>query len=225
MKTGTTTIILGVALLVVAGFFTATVTGLFSIQPVAQASKSTATGAYLTGHVTTIVTDSVGNVKEYRQSDNVITNGGENCVARLLFRLEGIGSSIPGNAVCTGALSGSWHNIAIGTSTTKANGSNTGLGSELSGSGLSRGAAMQISWSNSSGTTASTSAQAQLQRTFTNTGSSVQVTESGLFNSSTVGATGMFARQNFTAIGLGNGDSLTVVWTINIGGTQFTLAQ
>jgi hypothetical protein len=229
MKTSKTTIILGVALMVVAGFFTATVTGLLSVQAtqVAKTSGGIA-GAYMSGHVTTILTDSQGIVKEYRQSDNVITNVGENCVAKLLFQDDGTGAGLgsgTGTSACTGSLNEPWSVIAIGTSTTKANGTNVVLGSELAGSGLTRAKATSYTWTNSSGTAGNSAATVVLAKTFTNTGSSVQVAESGLFNSTTAAGSGLFARQNFTAIGLGNGDSLTVQWTINIGGTQFNLAQ
>lgn len=233
MKTSTTTIILGVSLMVVAGFFTATVTGLFSVQAtqIAKTSGGTA-GAYMSGHVTTILTDSEGNVKEYRQTDNVITNLGENCVAKILFQDDGAGAGLgsgTGTSVCVGSLNQPYTVIAIGTGTTKANGTDTSLGTELSGSGLSSGRAT-MTWGsggaqNSTGTAGDSQAKVILSKTFTNTGSSVQVSESGLFNDTTASTNGMFARQNFTAIGLGNGDSLTVQWTISIGGTQFNLGQ
>lgn len=231
MKTSKTTIILGVALMVVAGFFTATVTGLFNVQAtqIAKSSGTTA-GAYMSGHVTTILTDSEGNVKQYRQSDNVITNNGENCVAKMLFQddgASGLGGGT-GTSVCIGALNSAYTVIAIGTGTAKANGTDTSLGNELSGSGLSSGRATML-WTspgqNSTGTAGDSQAKVQLSKTFTNTGTSVQVSESGLFNDTVTNTNGMFARQNFTAIGLGNGDSLTVQWTISIGGTQFNLAQ
>lgn len=231
MKTSKTTIILGVALMVVAGFFTATVTGLFNVQATQIAKSGTTAGAYMSGHVTTILTDSEGNVKQYRQSDNVITNNGENCVSKLLFQDDGTAAglgSATGTGVCVGSLNSPWTVIAIGTGTGKANGTDTSLGNELSGSGLSSGRATML-WTspgqNSTGSAGDSQAKVQLSKTFTNTGTSVQVSESGLFNDTTTSTNSLFARQNFTAIGLGNGDSLTVQWTISIGGTQFNLAQ
>jgi len=224
---------LGVALMVVAGFFTATVTGLFSVQATQIAEiAGGAAGAYMSGHVTTILTDSEGNIKEYRQSDNVITNLGENCVTKILFQDDGSGAGLgsgTGTNVCVGSLNSPYTVIAIGTGTTAANGTDTSLVTELSGSGLSSGRAT-MTWGsggaqNSTGTAGDSQAKVILSKTFTNTGSSVQVAESGLFNDTTTNTNGMFARQAFTAIGLGNGDSLTVQWTISIGGTQFNLAQ
>jgi hypothetical protein len=235
MKTSSSSIVLGTALVVVAGLFAVTVSGLITVNPIPSAN-TLGVGAYLTGHVESTLRDADGNVKEYRQSDNVITNTGENCVARLLFAEDGsatgqgAGSAVTGpsqtSGTCNGALQEPWNKIAIGTSTTKANGTNYLLGSELtSPSGLARGIGSITTWTNSTGNAANSFATVILEKTFSNTGTAVQVAESGLFNSTTANSNGMFARQNFTAITVGNGDSLTVRWTINIGGTQFTLSQ
>ena len=234
MKDNKTSIVLGIALVMVAGMFVVTATGSFSIKPTTVAN-TLGTGAYMTGHVETILRDSDGNIKEYRQSDNVITNGGENCVLKLLFQDDGSGAGLgsgtgtatAGAGTCSGSLNQPWDKIAIGTSTGKANGTNYILGSELtSPSGFARGVATTKNWTNSSGTAGNSAASIVLAKTFTNNGgSSTQVTESGLFNSTTVAGSGLFARQNFTSITVGNGDSLTVQWTINVGGTQFNLAQ
>lgn len=227
MKTDKRTLFLGVALVIVAGLFTANVSGLMSVKATPIAKTMGANGAYMTGHVTTILTDSDGNVKQYRQSDNVITNNGENCVSKLLFQAaggSGLGSGT-GTSVCTGALSHAWDIIAVGTGTGKANGTDYVLGTELTTNGFQRAAATTKTFTNSSGSGATSSAQVVLAKTFTNTGTSVQVAESGLFNNTSANTNGMFARQNFTAITVANGDSLTVQWTINIGGTQFNLAQ
>lgn len=223
MKSDKRTLFLGVALVVVAGLFTANVSGLMSVKAVPVAKTMGATGAYMTGHVTTILTDSVGNVKEYRQSDNVIVNNGENCVSKSLFQ-AGAGSGT-GTSVCIGALTTPFDVIAVGTSTTKANGTDTTLGNELTGSGFASGVATTKTWTNSSGTAGNSAATIVLAKTFTNSGTSVQIAESGLFNDTVASTNGLFARQNFTAITVGNGDSLTVQWTVNIGGTQFNLAQ
>jgi hypothetical protein len=224
-----TSIVLGIALVMVAGMFVVTATGSFSIKPTTVAN-TLATGTYMTGHVETILKDSEGNVKEYRQSDNVITNNGENCVLKLLFQNDGAGAGLgsgTGTGACTGSLNEPWDKIAIGTSATKANGTNYILGSELtSPSGFARGVATTKTWTNSSGALTTSAASIVLAKTFSNNGgSSTQVTESGLFNSTVVAGSGMFARQNFTSITVGNGDSLTVQWTINVGGTQYNLQQ
>lgn len=220
MKANTGTIVLGVILVVAAGMFSANVAGLIGHQ--SDDGQKLATGAYMTGHVETILTDSQGNVKEYRQSDNVITNTGENCVIRLLFNRENAGVNANSNS-CKGALTASWNVIALGTNSGVAvNGTNSGLGTETAATGLGRSTGT-VSFTNSTGaasTGAGTAAVATISKTFTNTsGSAVAVQESGLFNSTTVVGSGMFARQSFSTITVGNGDQLTVNWTINVGST------
>ncbi len=228
MKTERTTLVLGAVLVIVAGLFTASVTGFVSLQPNSLAN-TLGTGAYMAGHVTTIVTDADGNVKAYRQSDNVIVNNGENCVARLLFHndssVAGQGTDSGGISGCTGILAQPFSVIAVGAGSVNANGTDTGLGNEHPASGLQR-LAGTVAFTESTGTGASTTAIAEIEALFTNSaGISKTVTESGLFNSTSVNATGLFARQTFPSITLNNGDSLTVQWTINVGGTVNALTQ
>lgn len=216
-----TTPILAVSLAVVVVFLG------FSLSGVIDTKHSmTQTGmaeAYMTGHVETVVRDSDGNIKEYRQSDNVIVNTGENCVAKLLFQDDGAGAGLgsgTGTSACIGSLNQPWTSIVLGNDTTAASGTQTGLGVEHRGNSLVRAKATTITFTNS--TTASGASTDRsivtLAKTFTNnSGGSNTVSESGLFNSTTVGAGGMFARQQFSAITLSSGDSLTVTWTINIG--------
>jgi hypothetical protein len=58
-----------------------------------------------------------------------------------------------------------------------------------------------------------------MKKTFTSTQASgtTAVTESGLFNSTTPGGSGMLARNNFDAVTLSNGDSITITWTFKVG--------
>lgn len=228
MKTERTTLVLGAVLVIVAGLFTASVTGFVSLQPNSLAN-TLGTGAYMAGHVTTIVTDADGNVKAYRQSDNVITNKGENCVARLLFdndeSTSGQGTDAGGIPGCAGILQQPWNIVAIGNGTTNANGTDNNLEVEHTAFGLTR-VNGTVTFSESTGVGSSTAASAEIEALFTNNaGSSQTVTESGLFNATTVNLSGLFARQTFPSITLNNGDSLTVQWTVNIGGTVNALTQ
>ncbi|HXG14164.1 MAG TPA: hypothetical protein VNK25_03440 [Candidatus Nitrosotenuis sp.] len=220
MKINTTITILGVALAIVAGMFTANVSGLLGAKSTESGAQA---AAMFTGHVETVVRDADGNIKEYRQSDNVITNTGENCALRLLFQLNPTGS---GTGVCTGALSTPWHVIAIGSGTTAANNTQVALVAEHTGD-LARGVATTKTWFNSTSPSGTNAARIQMERTFTlSSGGPQTVAESGLFNSTTNDSTdSMFARQAFGAITLNNGDSLTVRWTVNVGGTGTISAQ
>jgi hypothetical protein len=223
MKLNTTTLILGVALTVVAGLFGSTIFGLIGSNNNAQTSAS-ATGL-ITGHVTSILTDSDGNIKAYRQSDNLIVNQGENCVAKMLFQ------SVPaaaGGTVCTGANTSGFRFIQIGNSTMPTASDQYKLGNPYNATSgvpsLVPKEATTITWTNSTGSGAGTTAQVVLSTTFTSTQTGQQtVSESGLFNSTNDNTNAMFARQQFTGINMNNGDSLTVQWTINIGGTGNTL--
>ncbi len=226
MKVNNPTIVLGISLAIVAGLLTANVSGLIGQKSVDNLN----TGAYMMGHVETIVRDTDGNIKEYRQSDNVITNNGEDCVVKLLFQDDGAGAGLGSNVgtnTCVGSLNQPWEYIAIGTGSVNANGTDTDLGAETAASGLTRGVATTKTYSNSTGTGPTSASSITLERTFTNnSGGSVSVTESGLFNETSSSSTdSMFARQTFSGIAVNNGDSLTVRWTINIGGTVNALSQ
>lgn len=215
MKINSTTAILGVALAVVAGLFSASVSGILGTN---SSDNTSTAGMPFTGHVETIVRDVDGNIKEYRQSDNVITNKGENCALRLLFQLN---PTALGTGVCVGALSRPWDVIAVGSGgATAANNTQGALSTELAASGFTRAEATTKTWSNNTGVSGTAAASITMEKTFTNTGGSQAVSESGLFNSTTDDANdAMFARQTFTAITVNTNDSLTVRWTINVGGT------
>lgn len=231
MKLSTTALILGVALAVVAGLFSSTIFGLVGTKTDAQTSTA-ATGLF-TGHVTTIHKDAAGNVVGYRQSDNLIVNGGENCALKLLFAATG--GDAAGSDVCVGTNDAGFRWIAIGnTSNAEAGTPSAPLATDITlynphnstAYGLENGLARMFGniastgWTNSTG--ASGQASVVMSATFTNTaGASRNVNESGLFNATdgNESTDAMFARQVFQTISLNNGDSLTVQWTINVGGT------
>lgn len=225
MKTNTGVIVLGISLVVAAGLFGANVSGMIFHNTI---QSQPAANALFTGHVETVVKDSTGNVKEYRQSDNVITNTGETCAARLLFNLENVGSNSggPASSVCRGALTASFTTIGLGSGSTGANGTQTALATEYTSFGLDRanGGSKTVTFTNATGqgiSAASDAAQVVIQSTFTNTDTvSHNVAESGLFNSTAPATSGMFARQTFSAISMAPNDQLTVKWTINIGSTS-----
>ncbi len=226
-----TTILFGVSLAVVAGLFGS---GIFGVTVTKADQTNLGTTGLFTGHVTTTLVDSEGNVKEYRQSDNLIVNQGENCALKLLFQTT---TGAAGSTVCVGANTQGFKFIEIGNvsasqSGTPASplstdfrlyGSHNNTGSAGNNPGLVRKAATTVTWTNSTSATSTGAASVVLAATFTNSGSSSKtVNESGLFNE-TASATGntdaMFARQVFSTITMAASDSLTVQWTINVGGT------
>ena len=149
-----------------------------------------------------------------------------------------------GTSVCTGALTGAWSVIAIGVGTTghgdtpcasqaapslcdtathdamsglekecSANDGSANNDCGLQSGKLSRATATTKSWANGSGIGAT---QITLAKTFT-AGASATITESGLFNSTTIDSGGMLSHKTFAAVSLTDGDSITVTWTFRVG--------
>ena len=199
------------SLAVVSGVFGLSVTGVFdenSIEP--QFAKAS---GMLVGHAIIEAHDSEGNLLAHRATDNEVVNSGENCVLKMLFM--GGGPENAGNTVCTGALTDGWNFVGIGTDNTAAAEADARLGNETSTTtGLTR-AEGAITWTNGTGSTA---ASVQVSKTFTMTsGNTHTITESGLFNGTSLTDDGMLARQTFTGVALSNGDSITVTWTFTVG--------
>jgi hypothetical protein len=219
MNRNTTYALFGVTFALVASGLVGS--NLLSAQPsglVAQDTTPSSDGMKISGHVTTIATDANGHIKAYRQTDNVVVNNGKDCVTKLLFG----GSTTRGAAgtgTCTGLLNAPFTAIAVGnrSGTTTVATTNSSLTHEANGNGLSRQVGT-VTYTNATGTASSITV---IQTTFGPlTGLSsggTQVTESGLFNSTTVNAGGMFAHQAISSIALNTGDSLTIKWTINVG--------
>ncbi len=229
MKANTTTLVLGVSLAVVAGLFSATIFGVGPIKNTIQAAPGAA-GLFM-GHVTLTVTDTDGNIKAYRQTDNLVVNQGENCALKLLFQ------EVPGAAVsgtdpdCAGANTKGYKIIAIGNATNAVASDHAKLGSiypvttnSTHITGLVPKQTTTTTWTNSTGSGAGTTASVVQSATFTNTSGNAQtVTESGLFNSTDESTNSMFARQTFTSVSLNANDALTVQWTVTLGGTASAL--
>lgn len=128
-----------------------------------------------------------------RKVSNLITNAGK---AGVASRINGSG----GEAAFT--------YIAVGTGTTAANVADTTLETEIVDSGLERAnaAASRVNVD-------TTNDGARLINTFSVTGTKA-VTESGVLNAGAAGV--LLARQVFSAVNVGNGDSLQVTWTFDV---------
>ena len=163
---------------------------------IAKTATSTINGDIpLKGHVTLVVSDPEGKIKEYRQMDNLVVNLGETCTGSRLFGDQ---------AKCDGSL---FNYIAIGTSTASELTSNTSLGAET----LSRIQDTTNTLTNSTGP----GATSQLGTTFTAT-TTAAIGESGLFDASSAGH--MFARKLISpVVNVVSGDQLTVTWTVTTG--------
>lgn len=214
------TIVLGIALASVGGLFGANVSGLLFT---ADSESSIESSAMFTGHVITTVKDADGNVKHYRQSDNLVLNNGENCASKALFGIGGPTSTGSAAVRCSGALTEGFNWIAVGNGTVTVDAEAGTIDGEIADNGLSR---VQGTVTLTNSTTAGAGgggAQAKIENTFTWTGGQTNtVNNSGLFNGTVSATDGIFAQQGFTGIPLDNGDSLTVEWTINVGGGTVT---
>ena len=177
------------------------------------------TSAYMLGHVAYIHKDASGNVIGYQQTDNIIVNQGEDCVLAKMFAASttGVGNCEPSDTTGVYTIIGIGNGTGSGFDPTADN-ADTGLGQEMNAAGLTRTGAEDVTLTASSG---DTEARAVISEEFTNSSpNSQEISESGLFNTTSTTTDGMFAKQIFSNnVTLANGESLTVEWTINVGGT------
>ncbi|MDE1830034.1 MAG: hypothetical protein KGI25_06910 [Thaumarchaeota archaeon] len=180
--------------------------------------------ASMLGHITLVVKDPLGHIKEYRQTDNLVTNAGTDCTGSVLFGATHFGAC--------GSSPTTFTNIGLSTSNLESAAvTDTSLASELtsagwgSSCGLLRANAGSVSYT----TTGSTSTgvtnpntNVQISRTFTASPSPtctgtypVSLNSAGLFDAASAGD--MFAEHAFgNAVSLNSGDSLTVTWSITL---------
>jgi len=171
------------------------------------------------GHITLTATDPDGTIISYIQTDNIIVNVGENCVAESLFNVttndsthKCVGEGTHSGAK-NGVADGGFRYIAIGDDpeTFDAGAGNTTLAAEL---GIGRVKATNLLVSESTADVDSF-AKVTLKGVFTATADNTVIDESGIFDAETVG--NMLARQKFNPITLADQDKLTVEWEITIG--------
>lgn len=218
MKPQSTIIALVAALAVTTGGLGLTFTGVFDEAPSKVASQNYASG-FMMGHLQIETFDKDGNLKDYRQTDNAVVDDGEQCISKMLFGTTQASAGrgeYTGTSACTGALTGAWDVIAIGTDSTAAADTQVILLNETASSdGLERGVATTKTWTNGTG---STTTKIVMSKTFTSDSPRDHtIQESGLFNSTTVAGSGMLARQTFSGVTLSDGDSITVTWTFTVG--------
>jgi hypothetical protein len=222
MKRQTTLAIFGI--LFAAGMALGTISVSGFSQPLFVASTDTKAVNHMDmmGHITITATDQDGTILSYIQTDNVIVNVGENCVAESMFNVttnsatqpcDGTGTHTGGDS--NGVADGGFTYIAIGTGS-------IGIGSEgqtnsTLNTELDRIKDNSTSVNPAEGTGVDSAAVVTISEVFNATGIST-VNESGLFDSQLlVGNNNMLARQVFTGIDLTAGDKLTVEWEIKIG--------
>ena len=234
------------AIAVLSGGLGLSLTDIFEDQNLmASNAVSSGTTGFLMGQVIVEARNADGEVIAYRQTDNEVVDDGEQCILKMLFASsgglldantdDGRGQYL-GTDNCTGILTGAWDVIAIGVGTTGhgdagimataalhdlfsgletecQTGINVGTNTCLADPLLKRGIATTKTWTNGSG---GTDTKIVLAKTFTS-GTVASITESGLFNSTTVSSGGMLSHKTFSAVSLTSGDSITVTWTFTVG--------
>ena len=181
------------------GFFTL-------VEQDTQATLSaTSESGQIMGHITLVLTDEDGNIKAYRQTDNVVHDDGFNQIIDDAF----------GSSACAAcqATTTNFNFIQIGTGTPGATSTNV-LGipapagcARFANTAVSVTDSFLVTISSSFGGSASTADVANVAC------EGLAVTEAGLFNNLTVGE--MFAAQGFAAINIASTtDVLTVTWEL-----------
>lgn len=167
------------------------------------------------GHFTVTVRDSMGVVTAERQTDNIVVNPGENCVAKMIFG----DPTDAGTVVCVGTTDEGWDFFCLDESPI-INFDEADMRTPATSAGLSTCLQTAQTWNqNSTGQTdALSKITLRLAKTFTNSGAAENIAAVGVFNSSTVSTNSMLSKANFTLTNIPNGGTLTVNYDYEIGG-------
>lgn len=169
-----------------------------TLKNLAKASKNgTLSQLSMKTNVNLVLRGPDGVVKDSRDLVNLVTYEGFAEVATLILADD------PGTG--TG-----FDYIAIGTGTGQTASSST-LATEITTNGGSRIGGADVTGTRI--TTSQTNDTAQLQGTYSFTGS-LAITESGVFNAATGGT--MLCYQDFSAINVSSGDELQITWQIQM---------
>ncbi len=220
MKKYTSIALIGVLVVGMAGFISLDAISATSFVTMKAASNIDETSKML-GHVTYELRGADGEVKQYFQSDNVIVDLGTDCAAQAIFDT--------GNAdVCSLGSNGGFAFIAIGNSTNAFPlGTVDDIALDVDGAGngeMTRSGYIDaVITPADSGTSVDTTVSiASPVFRFDELGSAgTVITESGLFDSDTLGTNNMFSArdilgQSGTGLAVTNADTLSVTWTITL---------
>jgi hypothetical protein len=194
--------IMGVSLSAVIAVLFATGTLSFATQNTEPATYDQST---FMGHLVLVQKDTDGNIKAYRQSDNIVTTVGKSCAIMEIFGQSTSNTTGSQQTMCGGggANSGLFNYVGIGTDATGEVVGNTALAAATG----SRQQDTGVGLVNSSGVYAIIEPSAF-------TGLTATIREAGLFDALT--GNHMFARKTFADIGLTSSDSLTVTWRVSV---------
>ena len=162
------------------------------------------------GHITLTATNPDGKIISYIQTDNLIVNRGENCVAETMFNVTTMGDNA---CIGKGITTDRFTFIAIGNGTVSIDVSDTKLAQEVN---RTQDIDPDVDSSSGTGDPGASRALVTLTAEFT-AGEAVTIEESGIFDAAGKDAGNMLARKTFDPISLAKDDKLTVEWEITIG--------
>jgi len=164
------------------------------------------------GHVTLVHSDPSGNILSYAQTDNLVANGGKDCMAEMIF------GGTAGSA-CVGTLDSKYTTIALfdGETFPTTMNATTLKTVDVTTGGLEIIDGIAVPTQNvaasGAGYVDGAGSQSDIDKTFTAEGTQ-QVDGAALFNAAT---DSVLAGQTFTPVTLNNLDTLQVTWTITLG--------
>lgn len=169
------------------------------------------------GHITVIVSDSLGNVVDQKEGDNAIVNTGDNCLAKMLWS----DPTDAGEQTCEGATNDAWRYFCLDQDA-QVLVVDKDLRNPTTEAGLSTCQKSKITWNqNSTGSTdALSKVDVRLTYVFTNSGSDDEICSVGVFNGSSQATRSMLSKGNFTGgcVTVTTGNDLTVHYDYEYGG-------
>ena len=209
-----TVIVLSIGIIGVYSYFDGEVT---------SALNSQYASGFMTGHLAMTVTGPDGNVKQYVQTDNFILPTGEDCTMKKLF--VGNGETTALNSELCPQVVGTFNNIVLLTGGSCAPASTHTLLTEgactlKTGDGLDP-VAVTINDAATIAASGDTEPHVDIDNNFSPT-ATITITAAAVTNSTSSTATlhEVFAKADVNPdVTVNNGDTLTVQWDIEIGGT------
>jgi len=189
--------------------------GAYAVMQEVQSPKGVqAEHSGMLGHLQLVLYGPDGNIKTYRQTDNMVVINGDNATADKMF----FGSTTNarklttcGGGTCSGNSVGLFQWIAVGDVSGGPTPTDTILAHQVSTKKL--GAV-----SNGTGGHGTAQIVVTFPANKLSNGTTANIQEAGLFdnhdNSSAL--VNMFARQTFATIGVNQADTLQITWTISI---------
>ncbi len=170
--------------------------------PASQANKLSAS-SFVLGHLELIAKDKDGNIKAYRQTDNIVNVGGKMCT---LINAFGVPAGNGTTTACGGVTTNQFRYVAIGTSSTAETATDSGVNAPVGSPARTNNGT--YTFINATATTP----YYIIQTVFHPTANTIQ--EASIHDAASGGH--VFAHKTFTGIVLGASDTLTVTWRVTL---------